>query len=520
MLFPCKVSPHPVRPMAPSHAPPNRSHTVKTLIPGESHFDVDLDLNSFIEHSVFSAAAAFKASDVISVLNIKSGETLLLPQSVTTAATVEVAKAVLSGLTTISPADMILTHLGVKMEDGRSLMSYGVKVGSLLCLKRRQDEQEEYAKIPVCPVTSTKRFRSCESVRRRPGKVFEWQTANALAQQQELRSVGSTAPAPDSEGHLHIFNGTVGEALLLPSIISFQDSVRLVKDVLAGVIQTPAAQIVLSWNGTILEDSRSLLSYGLTSGQCLHMRRKYARCGQSRPVQLVIEYNSGAVRPCSTRFTMPARTSELVVDVKRRIAEEIQVPPDEQRLAYTGRTLSNYHRLSDYGFEGDVVTLQVSRPSLMPPENAHHVDRTPRLISGTASEFFVVVREIGSLAGRRFRCGIAPDTDMFKLKEKLAALTGRDAAEMILIFRGRQLQEQFTASFYNMQAGDTIDLAFEGGAMPNSVRPPTTPTILPRPRTTPRPGTTSRPGTNMSSKSTSREGRTRSKPGTPATPKS
>jgi len=109
-------------------------------------------------------------------------------------------------------------------------------------------------------------------------------------------------------------------------------------------------------------------------------------------------------------------------------------------------------------------------------EPVNLLERNSRLARKATSaierpDFGVFVREVWP-GGRRIRCTVTADTSIRILKEQIRSYNGIAVEKQMLLHRGRVLQNELTANFYNMETGDSLDLAISGGARPVPTLPP------------------------------------------------
>jgi len=315
------------------------------------------------------------------------------------------------------------------------------------------------------------RFRSCGDVRGAPSRLFEWRQREEeqRPQQQQQQARGLCRPV-----QLFAFDST-GEKVAFHT--SRSHTVAGVKLLLADATAMPVSQMRLSWRGMILDDARTLLSYGVTDGQCLHLTRAAESSLRSpgRSFELTVHCVDDSPRPLLAKLRVRVRACDTVAQVKQELADVTGIAASEQRLTAGGRTMNNETRLGDYGIKDESTVVQLSRPFGDSELPSTALERNARLATRCAalerSDFPVAVRELWS-RGRRHRVDLTLDTTVRHIKERLAVLSGVSPERQLLLHRGRTLLDDLTANYYNLEGGDSLDLAVAGGAQGQGRQPP------------------------------------------------
>eukprot|EP00747_Dinoflagellata_sp_TGD_P184812 gnl/TRDRNA2_/TRDRNA2_40802_c0_seq1.p1 gnl/TRDRNA2_/TRDRNA2_40802_c0~~gnl/TRDRNA2_/TRDRNA2_40802_c0_seq1.p1 ORF type:complete len:411 (-),score=52.70 gnl/TRDRNA2_/TRDRNA2_40802_c0_seq1:21-1253(-) len=314
------------------------------------------------------------------------------------------------------------------------------------------------------------RYRAIEQITYSPDKLFEWKLGS-----ESRRLDPATQQKAKTAIHLFVLDNISG--VKIPLLAHITDTIDEVK--VAIVSQTPvtmpARHMKLSWHGKSLEGTRTVLSYGIEDGQCLHISRANGirepsgiALGQSINITVCILDDSP--RPMLARLRVQARLVENVGDLKRRIEGLLGVPISEQRLIFNGSTVGNERTLLDIGVRDEDSNVQLVCPFSTLDQTATVLERNQLLAKAgpsciERSEFPVVVREVWPWGSSR-RVDCTHDGSIRSLKERLAHSTGISPDEQLLLYRGRVLQNDLTANYYNIEGGACIDLAVRGGVAP------------------------------------------------------
>lgn len=96
-----------------------------------------------------------------------------------------------------------------------------------------------------------------------------------------------------------------------------------------------------------LQDARSLSHYNITSKSSLLLVLR-----SSSKIQIFVKTITGQT------ITIEVEAHETIENVRARIQEELDIPPDQQRLSFGGKSLLNGQTISDYGMQkGSTIHL-------------------------------------------------------------------------------------------------------------------------------------------------------------------
>jgi len=108
----------------------------------------------------------------------------------------------------------------------------------------------------------------------------------------------------------------------------------------------------LIFAGKQLEDDRTLLDYNITADDTLHL------CIRLRGGDMQIFVKT----PTTETITLSVIPEDTVQNVKMKIKDQVEIPPDQQQLFFEDMELKNNRTLSDYDITSD-CTLSMRRSS-------------------------------------------------------------------------------------------------------------------------------------------------------------
>ena len=207
----------------------------------------------------------------------------------------------------------------------------------------------------------------------------------------------------------------------------------------------PPDQQRLIFAGKQLEDSRTLCEYNIQGGAELHLVLRL-RGG----MQIFVRTLTGEA------ITLCVEPSDTIENVKTKIQDIEGIPPDQQRLIFSGQQLEDGRTLSDYNIQKESTLHLILR------------------LRGGMQIF------VKTLCGKLLNLPADSANSIEKVKQRIQDKEGISPDQQHLIFKGQELQDDRTLGDYNVSSGATLHLRLEGqlGRILVNVKMPTGNTTL------------------------------------------